>query len=220
MGNKVGALFDMDETVLDCNSGKLFAKYMVKTRQASLVGILKAVHLAILHRRGRLTPDKLSTGILAIVRIRDEAQLTDLYAKWFTEDVVDHIAKGAIQSVTHHLQQGHIVGLITSSVQYAVAPLAEHLGIPGQFVCTQLEAVDGRLTGRILEPVCYGEGKVVWAKRFSERYQVDLTKSYFYTDNNADLPLMERVAHPIAVNPEPVLKAIAIERGWPVEMFY
>jgi len=220
VGTKVGALFDMDQTVLDCNSGNLFAKYMIRTRQAKLSGILKAVHLAILHRRGRLTPEKLSTGILNVVHIRDEVQLAELYAKWFRENVVHHIAKGAIQAVTHHLQQGDIVGLITTSVQYAVAPLAEHLGIPGHFVCTQLEAVDGRLTGRILEPVCYGEGKVFWATRFAERYQVDLTKSYFYTDHNTDLPLLERVGHPIAVNPEPVLKAIAMERGWPIQMFY
>ena len=75
MQSKVGALFDMDETVLDCNSGKLFAKYMVKTRQASLVGILKALHLAVLHRRGRLTPEKLSTGILEIVRVAPSGAL-------------------------------------------------------------------------------------------------------------------------------------------------
>jgi phosphoserine phosphatase len=98
--------------------------------------------------------------------------------------------------------------------------MAEYLGFPGQYVCTYLEAEDGRLTGRIVPPVCYGPGKVVWAERFAAEHRVDLSASYFYTDSITDLPLLEQVGHPVAVNPDPRLRRLARRQGWPVEMFY
>jgi phosphoserine phosphatase len=76
------------------------------------------------------------------------------------------------------------------------------------------------LTGQVVPPVCYGTGKVVWAERFAEEHGVDLSASYFYTDSITDLPLLERVAHPVAVNPDPRLRRLAQKRGWPVETFF
>jgi phosphoserine phosphatase len=69
-------------------------------------------------------------------------------------------------------------------------------------------------------PVCYGQGKVVWAERFAAEWDVDLAASYFYTDSISDLPLLERVGHPIAVNPDTRLRRLARARRWPVELFY
>jgi phosphoserine phosphatase len=71
-----------------------------------------------------------------------------------------------------------------------------------------------------VEPACYGEGKVVWAERFAAEFGVDLPASYCYTDSISDLPLLERVAHPVAVNPDRKLKGMAQRRGWPILKFY
>jgi putative phosphoserine phosphatase/1-acylglycerol-3-phosphate O-acyltransferase len=98
--------------------------------------------------------------------------------------------------------------------------MADYLGIPGQFVCTHLVSVGGRLTGEVVEPVCYGQGKVVWAERFAAEWGVDLADSTFYSDSISDLPLMERVGRPVAVNPDMRLKRVARRRGWPIERFY
>jgi phosphoserine phosphatase len=68
--------------------------------------------------------------------------------------------------------------------------------------------------------VCYGQGKVVWAERFAAEHDVDLAASYFYTDSISDLPLLERVGHPVVVNPDLRLRRLARKRGWPLEMFY
>jgi phosphoserine phosphatase len=87
-------------------------------------------------------------------------------------------------------------------------------------MCTRLEAQDGRLTGRVVPPVCVGTGKIVWAERFAAEHDVDLSASFFYTDSISDLPLLERVGHPVAVNPDPRLRRLAAARGWPVERFY
>ena len=87
-------------------------------------------------------------------------------------------------------------------------------------MCTHLESRDGRLTGKVVPPVCFGPGKIVWAERFAAEYGVDLSSSYFYTDSISDLPLLERVRYPVAVNPDPRLRRLARKRGWPVERFY
>jgi HAD superfamily hydrolase (TIGR01490 family) len=116
-----------------------------------------------------------------------------------------------------HLEQGHVVAIVSASTQFAVGPLAAHLGIPGQFVSTRLESESGKLTGRVVPPVCFGPGKVVWAERFASEHGVDLDRSYFYTDSISDLPLLERVDHPIVVNPDPRLWRLARQKGWPVE---
>jgi phosphoserine phosphatase len=68
--------------------------------------------------------------------------------------------------------------------------------------------------------VCYGPGKVVWAERFAAEYDVDLAASTFYTDSISDLPLLERVGQPVAVNPDLRLRRLARRRGWPAERFY
>jgi phosphoserine phosphatase len=98
--------------------------------------------------------------------------------------------------------------------------MAAYLGIDGQYVCTHLESREGRLTGEVIPPVCYGQGKVVWAERFATEEEVDLSASYFYTDSISDLPLLERIGQPVAVNPDPRLRRVALNRGWPIEKFY
>ncbi|MGD8627079.1 MAG: haloacid dehalogenase-like hydrolase, partial [Anaerolineae bacterium] len=84
----------------------------------------------------------------------------------------------------------------------------------------RLISADGRLTGEIEPPPCYGQGKVVWAERFAREHAVDLSASYFYTDSISDLPLLERVGQPVAVNPDPRLRRLARARGWQITRFY
>jgi HAD superfamily hydrolase (TIGR01490 family) len=150
----------------------------------------------------------------------DKAEMRQTCDRWFAEDVRPHVTERGRQRVAEHQAQGHVVALVSASTQYVVGPMAAHLDIPGQYVCTHLQAEAGRLTGTIEPPACYAEGKVVWAERFAAEYDVDLDASYFYTDSISDLPLLERVGHPVAVNPDLRLKRLAQKRGWPVEMFY
>ena len=97
-----------------------------------------------------------------------------------------------------------------------MTPLAELLGVP-DLLCTELEVVDGRLTGRHIAPACAGAGKVVYAERYAAEHGVDLGRSYFYTDSYSDLPMLERVGCPRVVNPDPRLRRRARARGWEIE---
>ena len=73
--------------------------------------------------------------------------------------------------------------------------------------------------GRVIEPVCFEEGKIFWLEQFIEDREIELARSYFYTDSVTDLPLLEIVGHPVVTNPDPMLYRAAIKRHWPVRFF-
>lgn len=217
---RIGALFDLDKTLLDTSSGLLYARYLYRRGEMPRSQMIRAGWWALLSQLGILDMATVIPRLLAEAAGDDEAAMRRLCDRWFVDDVVPHIAAEGERRVAEHKGQGHVVAIVSASTQYVVEPMAAYLGIEGQFVCTHLESVDGRLTGMVVPPICYGPGKVVWAERFAAEYDVDLGASYFYTDSISDLPLLERVGHPVAVNPDPRLRRLAARQDWPIETFY
>jgi len=218
--SQVAALFDMDKTLLDASSGPLYARYLYRHGQIGRSRLLQVVWWVLLSRLGLLDMHALFPRMLVEATGEDEQQTRALSDRWFVEDVLPHLTESGRNKVAEHQAQGHLVAIVSASTQYAVGPLAAHLGLPGNYVCTHLESSEGRLTGRLVPPVCFGSGKVVWAQRFAAERGVDLDASWFYTDSISDLPLLERVAHPVAVNPDLRLGRLARRRGWPIVKFY
>lgn len=217
---RIAALFDMDKTLLDTSSGWLYARYLYRNGRMGRRDLARVAWWGVLSRMGVLNVQKLVPRMMANAVGDDEQELRLVCDRWFAEDVVPHMTERGRQRVDEHRAQGHVVAIVSGSTQYAVGPLAAHLGIPGQYVSTHLENKNGQLTGEIVPPVCFGPGKVVWAERFAAEHDVDLSASWFYSDSISDLPLLERVAHPVAVNPDPRLQRLAQKRGWSIEMFY
>jgi HAD superfamily hydrolase (TIGR01490 family) len=218
--SQIGALFDLDKTLLDTSSGQLYARHLYRHGQMGRAEFLRVVWWGILSRLGALDMKDLIPRLLAGAAGDDEAEMRRRCDHWFVEDVMPHIAEAGQRCVAEHRAMGHVVAIVSASTQYVVQPMATFLGISEQYVCTHLESQGGQLTGRVIPPVCYGEGKVVWAERFAAEYGVDLDSSHFYTDSISDLPLLERVAHPVAVNPDVRLRRLAAQRGWKILRFY
>jgi HAD superfamily hydrolase (TIGR01490 family) len=217
---RIAALFDMDLTLLDRSSGMLYVRYQLRTGRMRRRDAARAMWWGLLSRVGLLDMQNLIPRMVVDLTGNSAEEARAVSDQWFAEDVAPHITQRGRQRVEEHKTEGHVVAIVSGSTQFAVGPMAEHLGIPGQYVCTRLESRDGRLTGQVVPPVCYGPGKIVWAERFADEHGVDLSASYFYTDSITDLPLLERVAHPVAVNPDPRLRRLAQKRGWPVETFF
>ena len=110
------------------------------------------------------------------------------------------------------------MAIISGATRFVVEPLARRLGIE-HMLYTRLEGEDGRFTGRVVEPVCFEEGKIYWIQQFIEEHDIDLAKSFFYTDSVTDMPLLDLVGHPKVVNPDPLLYRQAVRRRWPVLFF-
>jgi HAD superfamily hydrolase (TIGR01490 family) len=217
---QTAALFDLDNTLLDASSGQLYARYLYRHGRMSRSELARVVWWGILSGLGLLDMRELIPKLLSQAAGDDEREMRAFCDRWFVEDVVPHVTEAGTQQVAYHQAQGHVLALVSASTQYVVEPMAAYLGFPGQFVCTHLESKHGVLSGNIIPPPCYGEGKIVWAERFAAEHEVDLSASYFYSDSISDLPLLERVSHPVAVNPDPRLRRLARKRSWPIQRFY
>ncbi len=217
---QVAALFDLDRTLLDTSSGSLYARYQYRIGLMDHRELLHVSWWSLLTRLGLLKMDNLIPKLASTAQGQNEPDILSECDRWFQQDVLPHITEKGVARVREHQAQGHTVAIVSASTQYVVGPMAAYLGIPGHYVCTHLENRGGQLTGQITPPPCYGEGKIVWAEQFAAEHGLDLKHSYFYTDSISDLPLLERVGQPVAVNPDPRLRRQARRRGWPIEQFY
>jgi len=120
--------------------------------------------------------------------------------------------------VKAHQEMGHTVAIITSATRYQAEPVARELGIE-HLLYTQLGVEDGILTGKVIRPTCYGEGKASAGRSLASKYNLDLDESYFYSDSHEDLPLFDIVGRPRPLNPTRKLAQISKERQWPVRRF-
>ncbi|HTP09390.1 MAG TPA: HAD-IB family hydrolase [Anaerolineae bacterium] len=212
------AFFDMDYTTLDTSSGLLYVKYL---RQQGRIGrrvILRIAWWTLLYKVSAIDVNSAVPKLLSYSEHQSASRLMAESYAWFDEMLKAHIAPRAVAKIDLHRQQDQRVVLISASTQFAVKPVADYLHV--DFLCTQLIDRDDELTGEVVDPPCYGAGKIVWAQRYAAEHGADLRDAYLYTDSHSDQPLLEAVGHPIAVNPEARLKRLARKRGWPIEMFY
>ena len=212
------AFFDMDYTTLDTSSGLLYVKYL---RQQGRIGrrvILRIAWWTLLYKVSAIDVNSAVPKMLSYSEHQSASRLMAESYAWFDEMLKAHIAPRAVAKINLHRQQDQRVVLISASTQFAVKPVADYLHV--DFLCTQLIDRDDELTGEVVDPPCYGAGKIVWAQRYAAEHGADLRDAYLYTDSHSDQPLLEAVGHPIAVNPEARLKRLARKRGWPIEMFY
>lgn len=211
------AFFDFDKTLLSKNSGSLWLRHEFQNGRVSTYEGLRAVWWLAQYSLGFVDLEK---GLrLAIASIAGELE-DDMRARvrrWYADDVRDLYRPRARSAVAQHKADGHQVVLLTSASLYVSEVVTEELGLDG-YLCNRFEVDgEGRYTGEPDGPLCYGDGKLVHAKRYLAEAGIDLSEAWFYTDSMADVSVLEAVGHPVAVNPDPRLRRRARQRGWPVE---
>ncbi len=146
-----------------------------------------------------------------------ETTLAARCAELFAQEVIAHVCDAGRRAVAEHRARGDVVAIVTGATPYMTRPLARHLAID-HIVTSELElGPDGCFTGRLVEPLCYGDGKLARARDLAARLGFRLEDATFYSDSYTDLPLLEVVRTPVVVNPDPRLRRIARRRGWRVE---
>jgi HAD superfamily hydrolase (TIGR01490 family) len=138
----------------------------------------------------------------------------------FWEDYLKpHLAPNMIERLEFHKKNNHILVLISGSIHYLLVPVVKDLGFQ-HLICTHLEVMEnGILTGRPFGLVCIAENKPLLLKKLASEHNLDLTRSFAYSDHHSDIPLLESVGHPYAVEPTPRLRDIAKEKDWPIITF-
>ncbi|HJQ85688.1 MAG TPA: HAD-IB family hydrolase [Candidatus Binatia bacterium] len=217
-GARVGALFDVDGTLIAGFSAVAFLRDRVMNGRMGAGDLAGALLGTLRFQIGRMGFSGLIAATAAWLRNVPERELEELAERIFTRDIAALIYPESRALVQAHRRRGHTLALVSSATRYQIEPLARELGIE-TVLCTRLEVENGRLTGRHVWPTCYGGGKALAARDLARERGLDLAQSYFYSDSDEDLPLLEIVGRPRPTNPNRRLAAIAARRGWPVRRF-
>jgi len=213
---RTGAFFDVDRTLVACNTGRLFLKDLRRRGEISFLRALRALGWMAKYHLSLIDLQQVAASIVSQMQGWSEREFAERCRRWVEDDVLPLLLQSALRKIEKHRAEGHVLAILSSSPIYVTRPIAETLGIE-EVLSTQFQVDGGQFTGRLLGPACVGTGKVHWAEDMVARRQLDLGGSWFYTDSFTDMPMLERVGHRVVVNPDPRLRLMARRRGWPVE---
>ncbi len=210
------AIFDLDNTLLDGDSDYLWGEYMVANEIVDRTEYQLA-NAAFLrdYQRGQLDNDLYLQFALKPLTRHPIERLYAWRADFVDTWIKPAIAVGAPELLEQHRAEGDTQIIVSATNLFITEPIAELLDIP-HILSTEPEIIKNRYTGRYLGTPTYKEGKVVALNEWLEASEHSLDNSYFYSDSINDLPLLEQVSWPVAVNPDEDLKRVAEQREWTI----
>lgn len=208
------AIFDLDNTLLSGDSDYAWGEFLVEQGivDKNYHSRTNAMHLAD-YNAGKLDIDKFLSFQLEPLKNNPRRILEEIRGQFLEVIIKPMISNEARTLVRRHREQGHTLMIITSTNRFITAPIADEFGI-GILIATEVEEIDGQFTGRTFDIPSFGEGKVRRLNNWLVERSVVLTSSWFYSDSHNDLPLLEVVDHPVAVNPDDTLREEARLRKW------
>ena len=212
-------LFDLDNTLLGGDSDFEWAQFLIEQ------GVLDR---EVYEARNQQFYDQYKAGTLDIHAFLDfqlkplsrhpRTQLDAWHAQYMQQKIKPIILPKALDLVARHALDAGLMAIVTATNSFVTAPIAKEFGIEN-LIATEPEQVNHQFTGKVVGVPSFREGKVArldaWLQARGLNWQ-SITQSWFYSDSLNDLPLLERVAHPVAVDPDPTLRAHADKQGWPV----
>lgn len=214
------AFFDLDKTVIARSSTLAFGRPFYRGGLVNRRAVLKSSVAQFVYLLQGADEDQMD-------RMRD--YLAEMCAGWPVQQVRDIVAETlhdlidplvyaeAVALFDEHRAAGRDVVIVSSSGEEVVGPIGEMLGVD-DVVATRMVVEDGAYTGEIAF-YAYGEFKAVAMRALVEERGYDLADCWAYSDSATDLPMLELVGNPVAVNPDRALRRIAVEREWPVRRF-
>jgi HAD superfamily hydrolase (TIGR01490 family) len=211
------ALFDLDNTLLCGDSDFAWAEFLIEK------GVLAQAAQRAKNRKfmrdyeaGTLDMDEFLAFQLAPLAAHPRAALDAWHEEFMATKVRPMISQAARAKVDEHLRAGHVCALVTATNSFVTGPIAREFGIP-HLIATIPACAQGVFTGKARGIPAYRAGKVARVEDWLEAQGLhwgSFTTTWFYSDSHNDLPLLEKVRHPVAVSPDARLTRIAAERGW------
>lgn len=210
------AIFDLDNTLLNGDSDYAWGQFLVEQH---------VVDGEEYERKNQSYYDAYKKGTLDIMEFLafslrplaelDRNRLDQWHTQFMREKIESMITPAARQLVADHRDKGDSLVIITATNSFITRPIAEAFGV-SSLIATEPEEIDGQFTGKVAGTPCFREGKVERLQQWLDENNESLEDSWFYSDSHNDLPLLDLVTHPVAVNPDPTLKYHAGKNGWPV----
>ena len=217
-GPGVAAIFDFDGTLIAGYSATTFIREQIRRGDLSPREFLDLMRAMSSFGLGNLGFSGMMAVNAPFMRGIEDDTYHEVGEELYRRQIARLIYPESRALVQAHLARGHTVAIISSATPYQVAPAAHDLDIE-HVLCTHLEVENGRFTGGVVSPTCFGQGKVDAAEDLAAETGADLDASFFYSDSHDDLLLLERVGHPRALNPGSKLQRIARDRKWPSASF-
>lgn len=210
------AIFDLDNTLLAGDSDYLWGVFLCD------IGVVKRDHYESENERfydeyksGKLDIMEFLSFSLRPLSQHSPEQLYQWREQFMEERISPLISDKARKLVEKHRDQGDTLLIITATNAFVTAPIAERFGI-SNLIATNPEMEGGRYTGKVEGVPSYQQGKVRRLNHWLKKQDESMQGSWFYSDSHNDLPLLEAVSHPVAVDPDDTLRKIAEERNWPI----
>jgi HAD superfamily hydrolase (TIGR01490 family) len=214
------AFFDLDKTVIAKPSLSAFSRSFYReglvTRRL-LARALWAQMLFVRFGARAQTLERLRLRLLHLTIGWEQEKVKRIVAETLIQVVGPITYKEAVDLIAGHKQAGRRVYIVSAAPEEIVEPLARYLGAE-EAIASRAAVSAGLYTGQLLN-YAYGPQKAATIRHIAERDGLDLTASWAYSDSVTDLPMLEAVGHPVAVNPDRALRRIAQMRGWPVLQF-
>lgn len=208
------ALFDLDNTLLSGDSDYEWGQFLVSKGLVDSASYEAAnQRFYEQYKQGVLDIHEFSAFSFKPLSERNMEELADLHREFMATVIQPLMSPAALALVDDHRAQGHTLMIITATNSFITRPIAQAFGIP-HLLATEPKIVNGRYTQNIDGTPCFQSGKVTRLQDWLQGRDETLAGSYFYSDSRNDLPLLEMVDNPIAVDPDATLTQIAQERGW------
>jgi HAD superfamily hydrolase (TIGR01490 family) len=213
------ALFDLDNTILADDSDFLWGCFLV---EKGLVDKDKydAANKRFYeeYKQGVLDIFEFLAFSLQPLTMYPREQLNELHKEFMQAHIVSKMTAKGQQKIKQHRDQGDITVIITATNSFVTGPIATAFEVD-DLIATEPEIIDGKFTGKVAGTPCFQGGKVTRLNEWLENTSHDLEGSTFYSDSHNDIPLLELVTHPVAIDPDDELKALAEQRAWKIDSF-
>ncbi|MEM8593271.1 MAG: HAD family hydrolase [Pseudomonadota bacterium] len=211
------AIFDLDNTLLGGDSDHEWGEFLVAHELVDVVAYKQANDQFFEdYQNGCLNMDNfLSFSLQPLTQFSLE-RLNALHAQFMEERIQPIMLTKAADLLADHKHKGDTLLIITATNRFITEPIARLLNVD-DILATEPEFDGTKYSGNVVYPPCFQEGKITHLRGWLEQHpEHSLTDSYFYSDSHNDLPLLELVDHPVAVNPDDTLRDIALNKSWPI----
>ena len=209
------AIFDLDNTLIGGDSDYLWMEFLIrkKVMPANFIEATKSFYED--YEKGQLDLEAFLLFQLAPLASTPIESLEDLRRQFIEQRIKPIILTKGKELVRYHQDQGHDTLIVTATNRFVTGPISLLFGV-SELIAIDLEVIEGCFTGRVQGVPSFGRGKVTRLEAWLVNKGRKPSETWFYSDSRNDLPLLEWVDHAIAVDPDPILRQKAIDRGWPV----
>ncbi len=210
------AIFDLDNTLIAGDSDHAWSEFLISEGLVDAELVKQANdEFYRQYQNGGLDIQAYLEFALSYLTGKTHEELMPLHQRFMTEVIEPIMLPKAFELIERHRATGDTLLVITATNRFVTGPIVERLGISHLIAC-EPERINGRYTGMPTGVPSFQHGKVVRLKAWLSEHQLDMTGAWFYSDSHNDLPLLEQVDNPVAVNPDDTLGSLAKQRGWTI----